>query len=92
MPYGADPVPRGIITSIRAKRKIGKSWNTGAEISETCRRDARDNPALSHIKGIAARPALARPDTLWNYTTGVEIGISGVPGYAATRGWDLATG
>jgi nucleobase:cation symporter-1, NCS1 family len=25
---------------------------------------------------VAARPALARPDTLWNYTTGVEIGIS----------------
>jgi NCS1 family nucleobase:cation symporter-1 len=24
---------------------------------------------------IAARPALARPDRLWNYTTGVELGI-----------------
>lgn len=25
---------------------------------------------------VAARPTLARPDALWNYTTGVEIGIS----------------
>lgn len=25
---------------------------------------------------MAARPSLARPDALWNYTTGVEIGIS----------------
>ena len=25
---------------------------------------------------VAARPAMARPDRLWNYTTGVEIGIS----------------
>jgi NCS1 family nucleobase:cation symporter-1 len=32
---------------------------------------SRQWPAL-----LAARPALARPDALWNYTTGVEIGIS----------------
>jgi NCS1 family nucleobase:cation symporter-1 len=25
---------------------------------------------------VAAQPAMARPDRLWNYTTGVEIGIS----------------
>lgn len=25
---------------------------------------------------VSARPTLARPDALWNYTTGVEIGIS----------------
>jgi nucleobase:cation symporter-1, NCS1 family len=32
---------------------------------------SRQWPAL-----LAARPSLARPDELWNYTTGVEIGIS----------------
>ena len=32
---------------------------------------SRQWPAL-----LAARPTLARPDALWNYTTGVEIGIS----------------
>ena len=32
---------------------------------------SRQWPAL-----VAARPTLARPDALWNYTTGVEIGIS----------------
>jgi hypothetical protein len=45
--HGADAVPLGIITSIRAKRKIGAIGNIETEISETYRLDARDNPALN---------------------------------------------
>lgn len=35
---------------------------------------------------ITAQPALARPDPLWNYTTGVEIGISSLLAWWAYLG------
>jgi NCS1 family nucleobase:cation symporter-1 len=35
---------------------------------------------------VTARPPLARPDRLWNYTTGVEIGISSILGWWAYIG------
>jgi NCS1 family nucleobase:cation symporter-1 len=35
---------------------------------------------------VAAQPALARPDALWNYTTGIEIGISSLLGWWAYIG------
>jgi hypothetical protein len=55
--HGAEAVPRGIITSIRVKRKIGAICNIEAEISETYRLDARDNPALdSYQRNTLGRP------------------------------------